>query len=124
MKVTELDPMDTTASVRWSGEKPQSVHQQLPAVQGAEIAGRRIAEADHAQQRVVRGIRDRDGVGKLFGRIHPVAVGDRNFRRRDRARDLARECGCPRPMAQRSTAPALICGHPATARRITAISCV
>ena len=106
------------------GRETQAVNEQLPAIQGAEVAGRRIAEADHAQQRVVSGIRHRDGVGKLFGRVHPVAVGDGNFRRRDGPGTW------PAKAAARGTTPEQRTQRHSHLRslpiawRITAISCV
>src|SRR2546425_8208450 len=48
----------------------------LPAVQGAEIAGRRIAQPNHADEPVVCGIAHGNGVRELLRRIHTVAVTD------------------------------------------------
>ena len=78
MKVTEFDPIETTASVLWSGEIAHAVDQHLALVERAEIAGLGIAEPDHAEQLVVDGIGDRDRVRKLFRRVDAVVMADRN----------------------------------------------
>jgi hypothetical protein len=62
MNVTELDPMETTASVRPSGENPSPVHQELAAVERGEVRRQRVAESNHSEQLVGRGIDDRNGV--------------------------------------------------------------
>src|SRR5262245_20470923 len=78
MKFTAFEPIATTARVRWSGEKPKAVHQQLAAIERAETRRQWIAESDHAEQLVVDGIGDRDGVGELLGGVDAIATADRN----------------------------------------------
>jgi len=39
MKVTEFDPIDTTAMVRWSGEKPMPCASTCPVYSGLKFAG-------------------------------------------------------------------------------------
>ena len=65
--------------VLWSGEKPMPWTSNLALVERAEIARLRIAEADDAEQLVVDGIGDRNGVGELLGGIDAVAMADRNI---------------------------------------------
>src|ERR1700761_2023546 len=55
------------------------MHQELAAIERAEIARLRIAQADHAQQFVADRIGDRDRVGKLLGGIDAVGMADRNI---------------------------------------------
>ena len=62
------------------GREAHAVDKHLSLVERAEIAGLGIAEADDAEQLVVDGIGDGDGVGKLFRRVDAVAMADRNVR--------------------------------------------
>src|SRR3954453_6399867 len=39
MKVTELDPMDTTTRVRWSGENPSPCTSNCPRYKGLKLPG-------------------------------------------------------------------------------------
>ena len=80
MKVTEFDADRDDRERLVVGRKAHAVHQHLPLVERAEIAGLGIAEPDHAEQLVVDGIGDRDRVGKLFGGVDAVAMADRNVR--------------------------------------------
>ena len=57
-----------------------AVHEHLPLVERAEIGRLRIAEPDHAEQLVVGGIGDRNGVGELLGGVDAVAMADRDVR--------------------------------------------
>ena len=63
------------------GRKAHAVHQHLPLVERAEIAGLGIAEPDDAEQLVVDGIGDRDRVGELLGGIDAVVMADRDVGR-------------------------------------------
>jgi hypothetical protein len=51
-----------------------AMHQHLAPVERAEVAGRWVAQADHAEQLVVHRVGDRHGVGELLGRVDPVPV--------------------------------------------------
>ena len=88
------------------GRVAHAVDENLPLVERAEIAGLRVAEADHAEELVVDRIGHRHRVGELLGGVDPVAMADRDVRigcgtgglsgegRRDRAQrggDEARE---------------------------------
>jgi hypothetical protein len=65
------------------------VDQNLSFIEWAEISRLRIAEPDDADQLIVEGIGDRNGVGELLGGIDPVAMADRNIRIGGRAGRLA-----------------------------------
>jgi hypothetical protein len=48
IKVTELEPIETTAIVRWFGRETDAVNEQLPVVKRTERTGNWIAEPDDA----------------------------------------------------------------------------
>jgi hypothetical protein len=58
-----------------------AVNQQLAPVQRTQVAGRGIAQPDHAEQPVVGRIGDGDGVRELLGRVDAVPVADGHVRR-------------------------------------------
>ncbi len=67
--------------------------EKLAAIERAQVGGRRIAEADHAEEFVGGGIDHRDRVGELVRGIEPVAGADRHVRRRGGPGRLTREGG-------------------------------
>jgi hypothetical protein len=73
--------------------EPHAVHEKLPLVERAEIAGLRVAETDHADELVVIRIGHRNGVRELLGGVDPVAMADWNIRVRCSARGLSGEGG-------------------------------
>src|SRR5499433_4341801 len=73
--------------------KSHPVHQQLPAVERAEISRGRIAEANDAEQLVVGRINDRHGVGELVRRVEAVAMTYRDVWRVRGAWSLSRKRG-------------------------------
>ena len=73
------------------GREAHAVHQDLTAVQRAEVLRLRLAQPDDAEQRVVGGVGDRDRVRELLGSIDPVAVTHRDIRGGGRCGGLARE---------------------------------
>src|SRR6201987_4253351 len=73
--------------------KSHPVHQELPAVERAEISGRRIAKANDAEQLVIGRINDRHGVGELVRRVEAVAMAYRDVWRVRGARSLSRKRG-------------------------------
>ena len=60
------------------GRKPHAVHQQLALVERTEIGRQRIAKADGANELVVDGIGDGNGVRELFGGIDSILMADGN----------------------------------------------
>ena len=66
MNETEFVPMDTTASVLWSGENPKPCTSTSPFIQWAQVARLQVAQADDTQQLVIDRVGDRKGVGKLL----------------------------------------------------------
>src|SRR5207248_2796853 len=61
-----------------------AVDENLSLVERTEITWLRVAQTDNANQPVVDGIGDRDGVGELLSGINAVVVADRNIRIRRR----------------------------------------
>ena len=61
------------------GREAQAVHQDLTAVQRAEIRRLRLAQPDDSEQRVVGRVGDRDRVRELLGSVDPVAVAHRDI---------------------------------------------
>jgi len=47
------------------------VHEHLPTVEWAEIGGLRVPQADDADQLIIDGIDDRNGVRELVGGVRP-----------------------------------------------------
>ena len=78
------------------GRVAHAVDEDLAFVERTEIAGLRIAEADHAEELVVDRVSHRHGVGELLGGIDPVAMADRNVRIRCGAGRLSGEGRCDR----------------------------
>jgi hypothetical protein len=64
------------------GRKAKPVNEQLAAIQRTHVAGLRVAEADRPDQRVARGVDDRNRVRVLFAEIDAVARADRFVWRR------------------------------------------
>jgi hypothetical protein len=58
---------------------PHPVHQQLALVERTEIGRQRIAKADGANELVVDGIGDGDGVRVLFSGVDAILVADGNI---------------------------------------------
>src|SRR6476646_1213377 len=56
------------------------MHQELPPIERAERTRHRIAEADHAEQFVVRRINHRNRVGSLVCRVNTIVAGHGNVR--------------------------------------------
>src|SRR4051812_44380862 len=75
------------------GRETHAVHEHLSLIEWAEIAGLRIAEADHPEQPVRAGISDRDRVRELLGSVDTVAVAQRDVRRRGCIRGLSGPSG-------------------------------
>src|ERR1700687_2171354 len=56
--------------------KAHAMHEQLTFVERTQDGRQGIAEANHANQRVIDGICDGDVVGKLFGGVDTILVAD------------------------------------------------
>src|SRR5262249_51081996 len=72
------------------GREPQSMHQNLTAIERTEIPGLRIAETDLSQERVGGRVDHRNGVRELLGCVNAIASTDRNIRVRGGRRSLPR----------------------------------
>ncbi len=69
--------------------KTHAVHEHLAAIQRAEVARRRIAETDHADQPVVDGIGHGHRVRELLSCIDAIAMAHGHIGIGERARRLA-----------------------------------
>ena len=58
------------------GGEAHAVHEHLSTVERAEICGLRVTQTDDAEQLVIDGIDDRNGVRELIGAVDPVAMTD------------------------------------------------
>ena len=59
--------------------KPHAVHQQLALIERTEICRQRLAKTDGANELVVDGIGDGDGVRVLFSRVDAILMADGNI---------------------------------------------
>src|SRR5262249_25037459 len=92
--------------------EPHAVHEKLPLVERAEVAGLRVAETDHADELVVIRIGHRNGVRELLGGVDPVAMADWNIRVRCSARGLSGQGGGGEKPGEQACKRKKAAGHP------------